>query len=649
MKRFLIVPLAFVASVFLMGAKITDNNLKLGDGSNTDKIIEASKGSTGGNPRLKFNATTSTWQFSNDGTNYADMGSGGYAGINYIPNYNFKFDTQGWSCTGGMTINRTTNSVYVPRNASVGTAAMVAASSASVGNYCKIDFTIDNVDKNKMLTLYWDQINIGAYAAGDFAMVVYDVTNSVEVSGSTFSIPAASQSVSTTFISTSSATYQLRVKTTVATSNGISLTNVAVGPGSLVIGPIPSKQYVAGNTYNGVSLTVTGSGFTLTRGAFVPYKTTDGTWRLRLNIIGGHSAAPSTFTAAISGVTFKTVAGTAGIRAQVCAAYTNGGYNITAGWVESGNGNIGLSANNQAGSTSVAWSCDVELDSQPTWADNNTTAYYGHEQVEYYSYDGSQSRSANGSLVPNTAFGTDIETLNLTITQRPGYTVKLLFNSGGNGWTESSAAYPFVSGHNNNASNICGIRAIWTSSTNLAVGFGKRGTRISASGTDNCNASWATERTNGSRWVVLYGTPAALAGFKVGSPTEVGLVKDWKQYVAGNTYNGVALDVTGVNWTTTRATFVPYQTYDGTYRLKFNMYGTFSVATAASSIGISGISFRSVIYQAVSANHTDSSSVFVTAQTSPSSTVIIIAAGAARSTYAISGDVELNGKPTWMD
>lgn len=48
------------------------NRFKFGDGTNSDKTIEANKGSTT-NPKLKYNSSTSKWQFTNDGTTFIDI------------------------------------------------------------------------------------------------------------------------------------------------------------------------------------------------------------------------------------------------------------------------------------------------------------------------------------------------------------------------------------------------------------------------------------------------------------------------------------------------------------------------------------------------------------------------------------------------
>lgn len=125
-----------------------------------------------------------------------------------------------------------------------------------------------------------------------------------------------------------------------------------------------------------------------------------------------------------------------------------------------------------------------------------------------------------------------------------------------------------------------------------------------------------------------------------------------KQYIAGNTYNGVALTVTGLNWTTTRAVFVPYKTLEGGFRMAFNVCGVMSVAAGSLAATIAGATFKNVANYTQSitggggAGGIDMGQVITT----PGSGVmtVFVAAGST-SNYFFSGDVELDSAPTWME
>lgn len=60
------------------------NKQKFGDGTASDKIIEANRGSAT-NPKVKWNESAAKWQFSNDGTTFSDFGGGGGSSVD-LPN-----------------------------------------------------------------------------------------------------------------------------------------------------------------------------------------------------------------------------------------------------------------------------------------------------------------------------------------------------------------------------------------------------------------------------------------------------------------------------------------------------------------------------------------------------------------------------------
>ncbi|MCC6953638.1 MAG: hypothetical protein IT290_05935, partial [Deltaproteobacteria bacterium] len=51
------------------------NNFTIGDGNDTDNKMLLVNRNGGADPALRFNTTTNTWQFSNDGTSFADVGT----------------------------------------------------------------------------------------------------------------------------------------------------------------------------------------------------------------------------------------------------------------------------------------------------------------------------------------------------------------------------------------------------------------------------------------------------------------------------------------------------------------------------------------------------------------------------------------------
>lgn len=114
--------------------------------------------------------------------------------------------------------------------------------------------------------------------------------------------------------------------------------------------------------------------------------------------------------------------------------------------------------------------------------------------------------------------------------------------------------------------------------------------------------------------------------------------------------------VTGTNWTTDKAVILPYQSGDGTWRAKININGSLSSTTTANFTGtISGITFAagytdgqslSLVLKDGGATYRTSRSAIVT---SSASTFVALADGSAFDGITLSGDIELDSKPTWAN
>lgn len=152
----------------------------------------------------------------------------------------------------------------------------------------------------------------------------------------------------------------------------IDLGNTWTAAQSLPIGTLingiraDTKQYVVGTAYTNGTITTTGpTGWTVVRGVFVPYQTSDGAWRLRFNIQGTITTGSSgTQDITISGVTSKNVSNFN----QPISMFTNVSAALGPCYVPA-NGNTLRSILGNSTSTALGLSGDFELDSKPTWAD----------------------------------------------------------------------------------------------------------------------------------------------------------------------------------------------------------------------------------------------------------------------------------------
>ena len=129
-----------------------------------------------------------------------------------------------------------------------------------------------------------------------------------------------------------------------------------------------------------------------------------------------------------------------------------------------------------------------------------------------------------------------------------------------------------------------------------------------------------------------------------------------KQYLHGSTYNGgnaptvsAAINISSIG-TVRRAWFIPYQRQDGGWNLKFSITcnGMTTSSAVTHAIAIAGITTKAAVlsYQAVAGGSDGLISYFLMVQNS--NTVEWAGTGASTTTAIyVSGDVELESKPTW--
>ena len=126
-----------------------------------------------------------------------------------------------------------------------------------------------------------------------------------------------------------------------------------------------------------------------------------------------------------------------------------------------------------------------------------------------------------------------------------------------------------------------------------------------------------------------------------------GLVKAEKQYVGGTDFTITSDAVATVVFI--RSVIVPYQTYDGAWRARININLSHG-SDAAHNITITGITFKNVssYFQAMTGaggSAADSGRIYAR----PNEEVITVNFSAGATATRISGDVELDSKPTWAD
>lgn len=147
--------------------------------------------------------------------------------------------------------------------------------------------------------------------------------------------------------------------------------------------------------------------------------------------------------------------------------------------------------------------------------------------------------------------------------------------------------------------------------------------------------------------VALINTPTAVADWIVS------FKYDGIAYLHGTTYNGgnaPTVASNAGNWVVTRAIFYPYQTQDGIWKLRFNIRGTTDGASSPWYLYVSGIVFKNVadFVQATTGWYTGSTSIYpIYLVAIPNTNNIQMYYSSSVTTATVSGDVELNLKPTW--
>jgi hypothetical protein len=220
---------------------------------------------------LRANSETSAFEGYIGGSwgSIGGTGGGGGGGINYISdNPDFEAGTTGWATyadaaastpadgTGGSAnITLTASSSSPLRGTQSGLITKDAANRQGEG--ASYDFTINNADKSKTLSLSFDLEASSAFVVGDDSDVqvfIYDVTNTTLITPKVSAISGTSGQFLTTWESTDSTSYRLifHIATTNASAWTFKFDNVNVGPREVILGPIVQDWQSYTPTFGGI-------------------------------------------------------------------------------------------------------------------------------------------------------------------------------------------------------------------------------------------------------------------------------------------------------------------------------------------------------------------------------------------------------------
>jgi len=252
---------------------VPNNTLSLGKTGAADKAVEfnLTKSGASTNPKIKWANSSSKLQFSNDGTNFKDLGSGSGVKNLVIDNQGDAeaAGTTGWACyadaagtspvdgTGGSPNITFTQSTSSPL---VGTGSFLFTKDAAnrQGQGCAYQFSVDTAYKAKVLQIEFEYlVSSGTFAAGssttdgDMTVWVYDVTNSTLIQPSTYKVYSNSTSLTAKVVSNfqtsaTGSTYRLilHAGSTSASAYALKIDEVKVSPSVYTYGS-PITDWVA--------------------------------------------------------------------------------------------------------------------------------------------------------------------------------------------------------------------------------------------------------------------------------------------------------------------------------------------------------------------------------------------------------------------
>lgn len=301
----------------------------------------------------------------------------------------------------------------------------------------------------------------------------------------------------------------------------------------------------------------------------------------------------------------------------------------------------------------------AQNDVEYAWnSDPGTTANTTYSNSTYYGY------GPNGTSIPAIASTTttgESKTVYTVVFQTPVQATDqvVVELNDGNGWFNAAQRFPPFT---NNAASY-GVLLVAINSTTYRVAFGNAGYGTSNATTYGA-AGGAWSGVTSWRWRVRKSSAGAAVGFGIVSSQSAGLLPvsnsnlddatatrlGLKQYLHGTTYNGgIAPTITlggggGTLSSVDLSSFIPYQTQDGTWKLKVNIVVTVSSAVRTlAALDVVGISVGTL--QAI---YGLSSTSPLTATSYVSSNRFQIDHSSSTTTkYYFSGEVVLSSKPTW--
>ena len=285
-----------------------------------------------------------------------------------------------------------------------------------------------------------------------------------------------------------------------------------------------------------------------------------------------------------------------------------------------GSGTVQLAQND----VEYAWNSDVTNTASVT-----TSGFgYGPSGVAI-----SSNWSTNTQFVRRVRFQTPIQATDKIV---------LELNYSGRGWVPFEQFYPRLRQLNNFYGTE--LQPVSGTTTDVDVSFNIGGYEAAGATYGANGTTWSNIST--SSWRVRKSSAGAAVGFgRASSSTGFGLVAP-----RNGQYNLTLSSPLG-GFAATRAVGIYYQDQDGNHRLKINIAATFNSTTVtATQFSLTGVTFKNVAgyYQPVANILLGASTSPVKCYADPNSSNILISAASITATgICVTGDLELDSKPTW--
>lgn len=604
-------------------------------------------------------------------------------------------DVVNWVNVGGGTAaSTTTTASEIPLYPSKATAIKIT--NTTVGAYDEWRWQMPASLKNLTFQIDWIQGVQSGASTGEFKVDVYTYTDNTYSSATRKSLRSDSSSVTSipamngpfgkgqiVFDAGSEDYYGVRI-TRVSGTNWLSLNKFKIGTGELGIAPSDgfwesTTSYTIGGS---TSAPTAGTGAvyyreTAKQGAFAiiryEFRQTvagtagSGDYLLPLptglsidyarlavvsasSVIAGDCGSGSINSA---GTTFKATAVAINTGAYINKIAVNY-FNETTPTTTWG------SASSPLSTASVTMSVTVRI---PISGWSDSVLVTAGNAVEYASNDGSAGTGSNTQYTTGSVAGAQgsafvaVNSVSVSARETTDYVVNFqspiqsddvlsieILWSGNNEWVPLELPGGVVQAFLVLSNASYGMGIVPRNSTSVWVRFGNGG-RLASSGYGSAGSPWSGITTY--KWRVRKAKATYPAGIPLANSTYRGFVAPRK----GQT--SLTVTSTAAGWSTIRAVGIYYQDQDGNHRLKFNLTGSFTSKTFTSdTFTIAGVTFKNVstFFQGC-AGATGGTNPGAVSQciTTPNTSNITLAtsSGTGITVAIISGDVELESKPTW--